>query len=122
MKLLFIYNADSGKANAYLDSLHKLFSPSSYSCDLCSQTYGIFSEKKKWKAFRKNLEVETEFLHKDEFQKKYASKFGYKFEFPIVLVETSEGLEVFVSDKEISEVSSTENLIQLIEERLKTAD
>ncbi|AVR44102.1 GTPase [Christiangramia fulva] len=119
MKLLFIYNANSGKANAFVDTLHKIFRPSTYSCDLCNLSFGIFSEKKQWKKFRKNLEVETEFLHRDEFQKKYASKFGYKFNYPIVLSENSEGLEVFISDKEFAQISSAKMLMGLIEQRLK---
>lgn len=119
MKLLIVYNANSGKANAFIDAFHKLIKPSSYSCDLCRLTFGIFSERKKWKDFRNNLELETSFLHKDEFQKQYASKFGYKFQYPIIFLERSGELEVFISDSEISELNSVEGLIELVQSRLK---
>lgn len=119
MKLLFIYNAHSGKTNALIDSFHKLVKPASYSCNLCKLTYGKFSENKKWKDFRKNLKIESVFLHKDEFKKQYASKFGYKFQYPIILLESSGELEVFISDAEISEMHSVEMLTELIKERLK---
>lgn len=119
MKLIFVYNADSGKANAFLDTFHKLIKPSSYSCDLCKLTFGIFSEKKKWKDYQENLDTETVFLHKNEFRKQYASKFGYKFQYPIILLERSGELEVFISDAEISDLDSVEFLIELIEKRLK---
>lgn len=119
MKLFFIYNVDSGKANALFDTFRKLINPTSYSCDLCALTYGIFSERKKWKDFRKKLDLETEFLHKDEFRKRYASKFGYKFQYPIVLLEKSAELEVLISNAEISEFDSVESLIEVVENRLR---
>lgn len=119
MKLLFVYNADSGKARGFLDAFQKLLKPSNYSCDLCKLTFGIFSEKKKWRNFRTSLNVETAFLHKDEFREQYASKFGYKFQYPIILLERSGELEVFISDAEISEMNSVEMLIEMMQKRLK---
>lgn len=118
-KLIFVYNADTGKLNALMDSLHKVVNPSTYSCKLCELTFGAFKEKKAWKDFRENLDIETEFLHKDEFQKLYASKFGHKFEFPIVLTQTRNGLEVLVAKAEFTDVASTEKLVSLIKKRLK---
>lgn len=118
-KLIFVYNADSGKLNALMDSLHKVVNPSSYSCKLCELTYGAIEEKKVWKNFRENLDVETEFLHRNEFQKLYASKFGYKFEFPIILAQTDKGLEVFLSKNEFSEIHDLEELIDIIKTRME---
>ena len=89
-KLLFIYNANSGKINGYLDALHKVVSPKSYTCNLCDITYGIFTENKAWKKFRNESAIDMQFLHKDEFLKKYASKFGSKFTFPLVLFVNKE--------------------------------
>jgi len=117
-KLIFVYNADSGKMNAYLDMMHKVVSPGTYPCSLCDITHGVFKEREKWKRFRENSDVSMEFLHKDEFQKKYASKFGYKFEFPVILSENSKGLEVFISKKELSEIKNEEFLIELVKTRL----
>ncbi len=117
--LIFVYNVNSGKANSYLDVIHKIFKPSTYACDLCKLTYGTFSERSEWKKFRENLDVETEFLHKDEFQKEYASKFGYKFEFPIVLFKEDRGMEVLVSKEELAALEGPAQLIDLLDERLK---
>jgi len=118
-KLIFVYNADAGKLNALMDSLHKVVNPSTYSCKLCELTFGVFKEKKAWKDFRKNLDVETEFLHKDEFQKLYASKFGHKFEFPIVLTQTRYGLDVLVSKEELSKLEDQNDLIEVLKKGLK---
>lgn len=116
-KLIFIYNADSGISNMIMDSAHKIFSPDTYECSLCDITYGAFTENSIWKNFRKETELQMEFLHKDEFAKAYASKFGHKFTFPIVLAETNNGLEIFVKTKELNEMEKAEELIGLIKER-----
>ncbi len=116
-KLIFIYNADSGIRNMIMDSAHKIFSPDTYECSLCDITYGAFTENSVWKKFRKETDLQMEFLHKDEFAKAYASKFGYKFTFPIVLNESEKGLEVFVRTEELNKLENPEGLINLIKER-----
>lgn len=117
-KLIFVYNAFSGSHNAILDTLHKLVSPKSYACNLCEITHGVFSENKTWKKFRQNSEVEMEFLHIDEFQKKYASKFGYKYTFPLVLWEDEGEMGIFISTEELEKMKNEMDLIKLTKERL----
>lgn len=116
-RLLFVYNAFSGTHNKVLDGLLKAVSPKSYTCNLCKLTYGNFSEKKAWKSFRKNSEIEMEFLHIDEFRKQYASKFGHKYVFPIVLYADERDLEIFISNEELEAMRSLEELIALVEKR-----
>tara|TARA_R110000850_G_scaffold203228_1_gene329496 strand:- start:113366 stop:113743 length:378 start_codon:yes stop_codon:yes gene_type:complete len=116
-KLLFIYNVNSGKINGYLDVLHKVVSPKTYSCNLCDITYGIFTENKAWKNFRKESGIDMEFLHKDEFSKKYASKFGSKYTFPLVLFVNRGELEVFIPTEELSRLKNVDELIALTSER-----
>ena len=43
-KLLFVYNVNSGKLNILFGIVHKIISPSTYTCELCSLTHGVFSE------------------------------------------------------------------------------
>ena len=116
-RLIFIYNADSGVRSVILDSAHKIFSPDTYKCSLCDITYGAFTENSIWKNFRKETNLEMEFLHKDEFRKVYRSKSGHKFTFPILLVEGVNGLEVLVNTTELDTLDSTEQLIALVERR-----
>ncbi len=116
-KLLFIYNANSGRVNATLDVLHKTFSPATYNCSLCRVTHGILEENETWKSFRKSSDLNMEFLHIDEFQKQYKSKFGHKFSFPIILAATQNGLEVFIAPAELNTLQSPEELIELVKER-----
>ncbi len=116
-KLIFVYNANSGTRNAILDSMHKVFSPTTYACSLCDITYGLVSENKVWKKFREQSGRIMEFLHKDEFSQLYASKFGHKFEFPIVLLEGEKGLEVLISTSELNELKDAEDLITKVRQR-----
>ncbi len=114
-ELIFIYNADSGLKNAILDGAHKILSPSTYDCHLCQLTHGAFTEKKAWKDFRERHNIPMLFLHKDEYIKDYASKFGHKFKFPLILGATHSGLEVVVSTERLNGLSETEDLITLLE-------
>ncbi|MBT8264838.1 MAG: GTPase [Muriicola sp.] len=116
-KLVFIYNAASGLRNAFLDSAHKIISPKTYNCNLCDITFGVFKEHAIWKNFRKGSGLDMEFLHKDEFQKQYASKFGYAFTFPIVLVQSAYDLEVLITTEELNTLRAPQELIDLITSR-----
>lgn len=69
--ILFVYNADTGLFNLMADIGHKIFSPQTYSCDLCALTHGYFSERSQWRAFIEQLDCECDFLHRDEFVARY---------------------------------------------------
>lgn len=69
--LLFAYNADSGLFNALSDAAHKALSPSTYSCNLCRVTYGLFSERAQWRTFIASLDADCRFLHRDELHARF---------------------------------------------------
>lgn len=116
-QLIFIYNADSGLGNVLLDGARKILSPSTYNCNLCQITYGAVTEKRSWKRFREAFEVPMVFLHRDEFNKEYGSKFGHKHTFPLILGVTGKGLEVVISTNELNHLEDAEALMDLIKER-----
>ena len=118
-KLIFVYNADSGLKNAIKDCLHKILSPSTYPCKLCDITYGAFSERKKWKQFRKKSNLEMIFLHADEFYLQYKSKFLPKYELPIVLVQSKMGLDIFIDKVTMEECDILDSFINLVESRVE---
>ncbi len=115
--MIFVYNADSGKKNALMDSIHKMISPQTNNCNLCHITYDVFTENKTWKKFRKSSEIPMEFLHRDEFKKQYASKFGAKFNLPVILLKNKGELELFISSNELTLLNTPKELIALILER-----
>ncbi|MFO7702008.1 MAG: GTPase [Psychroflexus maritimus] len=114
-KLIFVYNADSGLKNTLIDSAHKMFSPKTYPCKLCDLTYHALGEKKAWKRYRKNAKAEMKFLHADEFQQLYKSKFRPAFELPVVLVEDQYELELLLSNKALDDINDLQTLINRIE-------
>ena len=115
-KLIFVYNAESGKMNAIKDSIKKIFNKSSYECNLCGITYGAFSMKKDWRDYIRDLDVDVEFLHKDEFRTEYDPNAN---EFPIAYIKKGSGLETFISQPEMDNFQDIEQLKSTLEERIK---
>ena len=109
MKLIFVYNADSGLVNTVKDIGQKLFNPQNYGCLLCSLTHGTFRENPEWKAFRRSSAIEMQFLHRDEFERRY----DMKMEYPLILRE-NERLEVAVSSDQMAAMASLEDLIETV--------
>ena len=68
-KLIFIYNANSGVINAAIDYLHKMFSPETYNCSLCSLTYNNFGKIGKWKKFLDSCNYDLVFIYRDHLEK-----------------------------------------------------
>lgn len=117
MKLIFVYNADSGRVNAAIDSLHKIVSPKTYSCSLCAVTHHPLGMIKRWAQFIENSGVETEFIHRDEA----AIRFNlHNNDWPAVLREDLDGLTVWLTVEDLSEIQTIEALEALVRERLET--
>ncbi|WP_107667575.1 GTPase [Cyanothece sp. BG0011] len=116
MKIIFVYNANSGFMNTVLDIGHKIISPETYNCNLCNITYGIFKENKEWKTFRESSDYELEFLHKDEFEKKYQQKRDY----PIILM-SNKNYELYelINKDELNKMQSAEELINQLQATIK---
>lgn len=117
-KLIFVYNADSGFKNLVVDAAHKIFSPKTYPCKLCDLTYGKLGEKRVWKKYRKQAKAEMKFLHADEFEALYKSKFRPAFELPVVLIEEQYELDVLLSNRKLDEIKNVEELIHILDKIL----
>ncbi len=63
-RLLFVFNADSGAFNAFLDSAKKLLMING--CALCSITHGLTGEKSDWKHCKEEIGVPIDYVHRDE--------------------------------------------------------
>lgn len=115
-KLIFVYNANSGLMNSAFDSMHKIFSPKTYECNLCKLTYGALTVKKDWKDFLETIETPIEFLHKNEFLKKYIET---NFKLPAIFEEKENNkVKVFASTNEINSAKNLDELKDLIAEKL----
>ena len=93
-ELVFVYNAKSGKLNAMLDSMHKVISPATYSCNLCRITYGTFTELPEWRQFREHFHGNMTFLHIDEFERQYPPAESY----PVIYEKEADGTLSTVAD------------------------
>lgn len=113
MKLLFIYNSNSGIINALFDTGHKLFSPTTYQCSLCALTYDVFKENAVWKTFRTESNITMEFYHKDEFKMKFPN---IKMIYPVILKLEGHQLTTVINNEVLNDILNVENLI----ERLNT--
>lgn len=112
---LFVYNANSGRLSALLDSAHKFFSPHTYQCRLCDITYGIFREREEWKRFREQIPHTFIFLHRDEFECEYPPQLSY----PIILkLEESSEFTIVMDMSEINRLHTEKEFIQRLGELL----
>ncbi|WP_106791472.1 GTPase [Aquimarina sp. Aq78] len=116
--LFFVYNAQSDIWNKYLDSLHKIISPATYSCDLCSLTHGNFSEKKVWKNFRENSDYEFVFMYKDEFLDTYTYLEDKSFNLPIIFQKQEEKINLLFDSEGLSSLNSVEELIEFLKKKI----
>jgi len=104
-KLILVYNASEKLGNKMIDYAHKVFSPSTYACDLCSLTYNNFGMRNEWKKFLETLDVEKEFLYKEGFAHKYPNLAVNQL--PIIALETSNNkIEIVLTAEDLSKVKS----------------
>ena len=114
-KVIFVYNANSGFVSVVKDFWKKILRPSSYECNLCMQTFSTFGMKKDWKKFIQNLEIETEFLHKNEFEKNYDIKDA---KYPSAYIQDDDNLALFITQDEMNNVKSLEEMETLVSEKV----
>lgn len=113
--LIFVYNADSGLLNTLFDIGHKLVSPATYSCRLCSLTHSTFRMRQEWREFVEHLAAPVEFLHRDEFIGRYGLASA---KLPAVYLKSKTGPVLWISRDEIGACDSLADLQRLIEEKL----
>ncbi|MEX1027084.1 MAG: GTPase [Candidatus Paceibacterota bacterium] len=120
MKLLFVYNANSGILSSLKDTVHKAVSPDTYQCNLCKVTFGAVSMKEEWKAFVDSLQYDVAFLHSDEFYERYPDKKNEPL--PALFAIINDEIEVLLSAKAINETRTVKDLITAVSSSLEGAD
>ena len=117
--LLFVYNADTGLFSVMTDYAHKILSPKTYPCNLCAITYGNMGMNKKWKEYIDNLTIPIEFLHRDEFLKRYALK---DTQLPAAFIKKGDNIAVLIDHSEINGCTSLEELMNLVTLKIESVD
>lgn len=105
-ELIFVYNASSDLFSAVTDFAHKVISPSTYQCYLCTLTYGTFTMEREWKSFLRSLPVKTRFLYKDKF----AAKYNRQEPLPAVFISANGDIRQLITKTEIENCRSIEEL------------
>ena len=108
-ELIFIYNAKSGIANAFIDWGHKIISPNTYNCNLCSITYNNLGKEKKWKDFLENINAHSRFYYID-----HVKKLGFvdeKIELPCVYLNKKNEFKLIINSHEMNAFDNVEELI-----------
>ena len=111
MKLIFIYNAEKGPLNSFLDFIHKSLSPNTYSCNLCSITH-TFKKRKKWSKFTENFHLKIEFFYKSDLEKN--NLLIFENELPCCLIEKGNNQKVLINKNDMNTLRSEDELIELI--------
>lgn len=117
-RIIFVYNADTGLFNKITDSVHKLLSPGTYKCNLCALTHSAIGMKNDWRDFLENLDIPLEFLHRDEYENKYAADTGM----PAILIynHNSPEPELRINSDEINNCKNLSQLKSLLQTKLNT--
>ena len=114
-KLIFVYNADSGILNSLKDWAHKIISPETYPCSLCTLTYDNLGMRRTWREFIEELECDVEFLHRDEF----AEQFNMEgISLPAAFIQQNGRPELWMKTEEMDSFDSLNELQTLVLQKL----
>ena len=116
VRLLFVYNADSGVLNALKDLVHKNVSPKTYQCNLCALTFINVGMRGDWEEFIDGLGYPVEFLHRDELRGRAGVD---DVCLPAVLRKDPVGASVLIPAEEINDLSTLDELKGLVSIRVR---
>ena len=86
-------------------------------CNLCAVTNGPLGTKREWAQFLRDIGVNTEFLHRDEFKQSYPNA---QHTLPAVFRSTENGdPELLITSAEVNACRDLAALISLVSGRLK---
>lgn len=92
-RLLFVFSADSGTFNAFLDSARKLLRIKG--CTLCSITHGLAGEKSEWRDCKEEIGLPVDYVHRDEVSDELRRVVGDKL--PCIVAQTGNDLVLLLA-------------------------
>ena len=116
MKLLFVYNGEGNPLALLMGAMHKVVSPATHECALCSITHGVLRMDPRWKKWVRNLPFPVEFHHRREFRREFPE---VRLPLPAVLIERDGVVETLINRLDLSALESVDALVALINRRLK---
>lgn len=100
-------------ANSVFGYFHKVFSPSTYPCQLCEITYHNFGKRKEWNAFLEKTEHNFKFAYINEFEKQYSERPAY----PIVYEIKDGKLKTLLRKEQIEKFDTLKDFIAFFEKK-----
>ena len=117
--LVFAYNADHGLMSRAFDSLHKLFSPGTYACNLCRLTHGPMGMRRGWRDFIASLGRPVPFMHRDQL----AAQGVDQLDLPAVFERgTDGGMRIVLDAAAINRAASLDELKTLLIDALRACE
>jgi len=110
MELIFVYNANTDAVSAITDYAHKVFSPSTYRCDLCALTHRNLGQRSAWKEFKRATNATMEFWYIKQFEK----EFHMSPEYPIIYERRNGELTPVMGRYKLAEIKHVEELIEVL--------
>lgn len=114
MTIVFVYNAEAGLVNGIMDSIHKIVSPSTYSCDLCAITHGLARQRPEWRAWLKKSGQDAKFYHRSDFRQAWPD---VHVTLPAVLVQEADQLRLIASASDLAQINNVSELVALLDAR-----
>lgn len=112
-ELVFVYNARLDIFSKVMDFAHKIISPTTYSCSLCSLTHGPLGMHREWAEFIQSLPYQISFLYKDQVTP-YPNT-----DLPQVWLQEGVHKKVLIEAAELKSLSSLDALMVIIRRRLE---
>lgn len=119
MKLVFVYNAGKGWFNALTDSIHKVVSPQTYSCDLCSLTHTLTGMKSEVRKYIKEFKGDTSFYHLNDLPDHCKQPLADVGGAPALFLEYKDEMVLLFDKRELSRFESAALFIAELKRRLE---
>jgi hypothetical protein len=114
-RLIFVFNCDRGNLSAIKDYSQKLSDDKAPRCSLLSLISSPVGIKKSWKRFIHTLRIPVRFLYRDEYEEEFGALL---MPLPAVFLYSDKTKSLFISAEELGRVSSVDDLMILVSQRL----
>ena len=114
--LILVYNLDKGSLADVKDNLYSSSPSRAPPCHLCALISSPVGIKKGWKRFIADLGMPAEYLYREEFGREYTLP---GFAAPGIFIRLGGSLILLVSGEEINHCESTDDLIDLVRQRVQ---
>jgi hypothetical protein len=115
--LIFVFNCDRGNLSAIKDYSQKLTAEKVPECRLFTLISSPVGIKKGWKRYIQELGIPARFLHRDEYEEEFGELLT---PLPAVFLHHQKTKSLFISAEELSRVGTMDDLIVLVNHKLRT--